>query len=344
MCIRGSLDVITTAGLAGWAHAPDARDGLTVQALLNHQVIGEAVADMHRPDLAAVGIGDGNCGYSITFYHSLDPLYLPFVAVKPEGGDVELPRTDIAGYGDFFQALFRQWPVTGRHRSVLGGLWTDRMDAVALLRARREIGMIAPAVADAVEALVRSGFMLLPLPVDATSAWGTAADPARRAIEAAIAAPNIIAALRAVLEDQPLVLRPHPCDPAGPFRQPSGLEALSSPAECLLLVAPLNGPVELEVVRDSHLLPEFTPDGVSRWMSRTGAEALGMAEQHGMLDRIVLAPDTLGVIGPGLLHRILAPEGGAAVALTLPARTAPLRHRLGDIREVVCDNGARIWS
>lgn len=342
MYIRGSLDVITTTGLAGWAHAPDARDGLTVQALLNHQVIGEAVADLHRPDLAAVGIGDGNCGYSITFYHSLDPLYLPFVAVKPEGGDVELPRTDLAGYGDFFQALFRQWPVTGRHRSVLGGLWTDRTDAAALLRGRREIGMIAPATADMVEALVRSGLMLLPMPADARRA--TAADPARRAIEAAIAAPDIVATLRAVLEDHPLVLRPHLCDSGGPFRQPSGMEALASPAECLLLVAPLNGPVELEVVRDSHLLPEFTPDGASRWMSRTGAEALAMAEQHGMLDRIVLAPDTLAVIGPGLLHRILAPEGGAAVALTLPARTAPLRQRLGDIHETVCDNGARIWA
>jgi hypothetical protein len=339
--IRGSLDVITTTGLAGWAHAPDTRDGLTVQALLNHQVIGEAVADMHRADLAAVGIGDGNCGYSITFYHPLDPLYLPFVAVKPEGGDVELPRTNIAGYGDFFQALFRQWPVTGRHRSVLGGLWTDRTDAAALLRARREIGMLAPAVADAVEPLVRSGLMLLPLQADAR---GAVVDAALRAMESAIAVPQVIAALRAVLEDHPLVLRPHLCDPAGPFRQPSGMEALASPAECLLLMLPLDGPVELEVVRDSHLLPEFTPDGASRWMSRTGAEGLAMAEQHGLLDRFVVAPDTLAVIGPGLLHRILAPEGGAAVALTLPARTAPLRQRVGDTREVVCENGARIWS
>ncbi len=347
MSIRGSLDVLTTTGLTGWAYAPEARDGLTVQALLNHQVIGEAVADIHRPDLEAVGIGDGRCGYSVTFYYHLDPLLLPFVVVKPEGGDVELPRTTISGYGEFFQALFREWPSTGRHRSVLGGLWTDRVDAAAQLRGRRDIAMIAPAAADAVEALVQAGVMLLALPAEART--DTAEDDpvtaARRAIEAALGAPNVIAALRAVLEDHPLVLRPRPCEAEGPFRQPSGIDALSSPGECLLLLVALNdAPVELEVVRDSHRLPEFTGDGVSRWTSRSGAEALVMVEQHGLVDRYTLPPDTLAVIGPGLLHRVLAPEGGAAAALAVPARSAPLSRRLAGTREVVCDNGVRIWA
>lgn len=353
MFIRGSLDVITSTGLTGWAYAHEARDGLTVQALLNHQVIGEAVADIHRPDLEAVGIGDGRCGYSITFYYRLDPLLLPFVVVKPEGGDVELPRATISGYGEFFQALFREWPSTGRHRSVLGGLWTDRVDAAALLRGRRDVAMIGPAAADAVEALVQAGMMLLALPTEAGSARketidgtdeGDAATAARRAVEAALGAPNVVAALRAVLEDHPLVLRPRLCETEAPFRQPSGMDVLASPGECLLLVLALNGAaVELEVVRDSHLLPEFTADGASRWMSRSGAEALAMAEQHGLLDHYTLPPDTLAVIGPGLLHRVLAPRGGAALALALPARAAPLSRRLAGAREVVCANGARIW-
>ena len=349
MSIRGSLDVITTTGLTGWAHAPEARDGLTVQALLNHQVIGEAVADIHRPDLEAVGIGDGRCGYSISFYYPINPLHLPFVVVKPEGGDVELPRTTISGYGEFFQALFRDWPGAGRHRFVLGGLWTDRVDAAALLRGKRDIAMIAPAVADAVEALVQAGVMLLPLPESEPGRGGArdgdAATAARRAVEAALGVPSVLAALRAVLEDHPLILRPRPCEAEEPFRQPSGTEGLASPGECLLLVLALTDtPVELEVVRDSHRLPEFTADGLSRWTSRSGTEALAMAGQHGLLDRYTLPRDTLAVIGPGLLHRVLAPENGATVALGLPARAAPLSRRLAGTREVVCGNGARIWA
>jgi hypothetical protein len=113
MSIRGSLDVITPTGVTGWAYAPEERF-VTVQALLGHQVIGEAVANLHRADLAGAGIGDGNCGYSITFYEKLDPLTLPFVSVKPEGGDVELPRVTVAGFGDFFGAVHRKRPPSQR--------------------------------------------------------------------------------------------------------------------------------------------------------------------------------------------------------------------------------------
>ncbi|MBV8616272.1 MAG: hypothetical protein JOY66_21230 [Acetobacteraceae bacterium] len=348
MSIRGSLDVITPTGATGWAYAPD-EPFLTVQALLGHQVIGEAVANMHRADLAAAGIGDGDCGYAITFYERLGPLHLPFVSVKPEGGDVELPRVTIAGFGDFFQALYRQWPASGRHRSVLGGLWTDRVDAPALLRGKRETGAIGAAPAGAVDDLIQAGMMLLALPPGRLGRWedegGTAEGKARVAFEAALHAPDVVAALRAVLEDHPLVLSPRPCAAEARFRQPSAMADLPSPAECLLLVTPHDETVvELEVVRDSHRLPEFTAGGESRWMSRTGAEALALAEPHGMVDRYVLPPDTLAAIGPGLLHRVRAPGSGAAAALAVPARAAPLRHLLGAEREVVCDNGARIWA
>ncbi len=337
MFIRGSLDEITPTGLAGWAYAPDARGGLTVQALLNQEMIGEAVADLHRPDLAAVGIGDGNCGYRIDFHVPLSPLMLPFVVVKPEGSDVEMPRAAVSGYAEFFQAMFRDWPASGRHRSVLGGLWTDRSDAAAMLRGRREIAMIAESIAEYVETLIHTGLMLLPL--------GRIAEDAvpARAVERVLEIPIVIAALRAVLEDHPLVLRPALCEPA-PFRQPSGTEALVSPAECVCLVLPLRAGVELEVVRGSHMLPEFSAAGMSRWVSRDGHEALAMSEQYGLLDRYTVNAESLAVIGPGLLHRVVAPEGAAASAIALPARAAPLRRRLGATHEVACANGARIWA
>lgn len=337
MFIRGSLDEISTTGLAGWAYAPDAQGGLTVQALLNQEVIGEAVADLHRPDLAAVGIGGGKCGYRIDFFTPLSPLMLPFVVVKPEGSDVEMPRAAISGYGEFFQAMFRDWPASGRHRSVLGGLWTDRIDAAAILRGRREIAMIGESIADHAESLIHAGLMLLPL--------GRGVEDAApgRAIERALEVPVVIAVLRAVLEDHPLVLRPEFCEPAG-FHQPSGREALASPAECLGLVLPLREGVELEVVRGSHQLPEFSAAGTSRWVSRDGHEALAMSEQYGLLDRYAVGAESLAVIGPGLLHRVLAPEGAAVCAIALPSRAAPLRRRLGTTQEVACANGARIWA
>ena len=337
MFIRGSLDEITTTGLAGWAYAPDAQGGLTVQALLNQEVIGEAVADQHRPDLAAVGIGDGNCGYRIDFHIPLSPLMLPFVVVKPEGSDVEMPRAAISGYHEFFQAMFRDWPASGRHRCVLGGLWTDRTDAAAMLRGRREIAMLAESIADHVESLIHAGLMLLPLGRGLEDAVPV------RAIERVLEVPLVIAALRAVLEDHPLVLRPELSEPAG-FRQPSGREALASPAESLGLVLPLRDGVELEVVRGSHQLPEFSAAGTSRWVSRDGHEALAMSERYGLLDRYAVDAGSLAVIGPGLLHRVRAPEGGAVCALALPARAAPLRRRLGTTHEVACANGARIWA
>src|ERR1700761_1909947 len=76
MSVRGSLDVVSTTGVLGWAYAAEDRAKLIVQALLNNAVIGESVANVHRADLAAVGMGDGNCGYKIDFYQEIDERYL----------------------------------------------------------------------------------------------------------------------------------------------------------------------------------------------------------------------------------------------------------------------------
>ena len=43
----------------GWAYAQGRRNDLIVQAVLSHEVIGDAVATEYRPDLAAVGMGKG---------------------------------------------------------------------------------------------------------------------------------------------------------------------------------------------------------------------------------------------------------------------------------------------
>jgi hypothetical protein len=350
MSIRVSLDTVTTAGATGWAYSLNQRDNLRVQALLNHAVIGEAIADLYRADLAAAGLGDGNCGYNIEFYHEIEPAYLPFVQVKLDGGDVDLPRSTLSGYADFFEALYRHYPVTGRTRSVFGGLWIDRVDAAAMLRARRDLGMIAPAPADAVELLVRAGLALISVEARPTGGNGKRAQGDRQAgaaIERILQMQAVTDVLHVVLDDWPLVLFPSLAGGEEPeaFHQPSGMHALPSPAECLALVVPVGAAeVGLEVVRDSHMLPEFTMQGTSRWTSRTGTEALQLVEEHGLVDHYVLTPDTVAMIGPGLLYRITAPADAAVRAVVIPSRATPLTPRTKGVREQVCAGGARIWT
>jgi hypothetical protein len=153
--------------------------------------------------------------------------------------------------------------------------------------------------------------------------------------------------LHAVLEDRPLAIAPRLVGGREPemFHQPSGMQALPSPAECVALVVPVGTrEVGLEVVRDSHLLPEFTMQGTSRWTSRVASEPLQMAEVHGMLDRYVLPPGSVAVIGPGLLYRVAAPADAAVRAVVIPSRAAPLLLRTKGAHEQVCANGARIWT
>ena len=351
MPIRGSLDVVTTTGAMGWVYSSSLKEKLTVQAVLNHAIIGESIANLYRADLLAAGFGDGTCGYSIEFYHEVDPLYLPFIMVKLGDGDVDLPRSTISGYSDFFQVLYRQYPMAGRNRSVFGGLWTDRIDAAAILRARRELGTIAPEPAEAVEFLVRVGLAVVA--TDAASVHGSDKQQRRdrqvapAAIQHALETRAVTDVLHAVLEDRPLAIAPCLVGGEEPemFHQPSGMQALPSPTECVALVVPVSTrEVGLEVVRDSHLLPEFTQQGASRWTSRVASDPLQMAEAHGLLDRYVLPPGSVAVIGPGLLYRVTAPADAAARAVVIPNRAAPLSLRTKGAHEQVCANGARIWT
>ncbi len=98
MSVRGSLDVVTIGYAAGWAYPTNTKGRLVVQALLNHAIIGEAVADLHRGDLASVGLGDGNYGFHIDFYNAIDVGAMPFVVVKVEDGDLDVPRSTQSGY------------------------------------------------------------------------------------------------------------------------------------------------------------------------------------------------------------------------------------------------------
>lgn len=347
MSIRGSVDSLTPEGAVGWAFDGRTAERLVVQALCGGRIIGEATADAYRHDLAEAGLGDGSCGFEIAFYDRLDPALLPFVSIRPRGGDVELPRYAAAGFADFFRSLHARHPAAGRHRSVFGGLWTDRTDARQLLAGRIAAGTAPAELAAPLGALIATGHVVLRnalapagLP-EAALARCEPGEPIGAEGEGRVALAALadllfrdvaLRPLRAVLDDQPLCTRIVPLRGVeSGFLQASAAEALPSPAECLLLVAVAGGIATLDIVRDSHALPEFTADGRSRWTVASADAALDLALGQGLsIEQVDLSPADLVIVGPGTLHR-LRTEGEATAlrAWILPRRVTPARFLAG---------------
>jgi hypothetical protein len=324
MMVRGSVDVLTSNEVIGWAFSPGRRDPVLVQAVLNHEILGETTAGIHRPDLAAAGLGDGNSGYVIKLFRPIDPLYFPFIVVKVDGGDAELPRAPTLGFGDFFRSLFVTYPAAGRSRSVFGGLWTDRTDAAALLRGKTGIGQIAPETVPAIEHLIHDGFAIIDLRVPPAEQEWRASLSAR--IADMLEDEALLPVLRAVLEDNPLVVKADwVADEETALAQPSAANPSPSPAECVEIVVPFGEDVVLDVVRDSHRLPEFTPHGVSRWASRAAGDGVSVVGANGLLGRLTLPMGSAALVGPGTLYQVRRELGSkSARLLCLAERGFPL--------------------
>jgi len=342
MSIRGSLDVVTADYASGWAFSPDASGSIALQAMLNEEVIGEAVADIFRGDLAAAGFGSGECGYMIQFHRRIDPLYLPFVVVRPAGGNTELPRWAPTGVVECFNSLFRSHPAAGRHRSVLGGLWTDRSDAVAILGGKLEIGQVTADDGEVLERLVRQGMTV----VEDVTELAPASEPDRETIGQVLSG-RLLRLLQIVLDDQPVVLKAETGSASRPFTQPSTETELPSPAECLLVVMPLGqSPLQLDLLREGHMLPEFNRDGVSRW-ARPGVVDIAETdlENLGLLERQEVPPGAVAIIGPGTPHVLHCEAQASALRLlVVPARGLPVRLLQDPARqEAVTAEGVRIW-
>ena len=354
MSLRGSIDSLDAEGASGWIFDGDRGFPVVVQAMLDGRVIGEAPAELPRPDLASAGLGDGRCGFRIPFYDPVDPAALPFVSVRPQGGDVELPRTNLTGFGEYFRALHARFPGAGRHRSVFGGLWTDRTDATRLLAGRVASGATPADLAPALRSFIADGYVVLksalaPAGFSAAEAAlvdsledGRPLDPrsdqaARRflgALPGMVFRDVALRMLRAILDDNPAIHRAALARGAGDaFAQPSVIEALPSPAECVAMVACLgNEPALVDVVRDSHTLPEFTSDGRSRWLVAGAAAGVEIAVRHALsVEHVEVGPLDLVLVGAGTMHRLRAPEGTAALtASCAPSRLGPSRFIAGE--------------
>jgi hypothetical protein len=322
--VRGSVDVVSSTEVVGWAFSPGRNGPVVVQAVINNEILGEAKAELLRPDLAASGLGDGKAGFLIRPYRPIDPLYFPFVAVKVDYGDAELPRTPLLGVAEFFGALFLKHPAAGRPRSVLGGLWIDRTDAPALLRSKLGIGQISAGTGAVMADLVQEGVAVIELRGELDQkAWrNNLANHLGEKLEDAA----LLALLRGVLEDNPLVVKAEWISSVeGWLTQPSAGNPSPSPAECLDVIISFGEDVVLDLMRESHRLPEFTPDGVSRYAGGTARAALAIAGANSIVDRIELRRGSAAIIGPGTLYRVRCASGSLALRiLCLPARGTPL--------------------
>lgn len=347
--IRGSVDAITKKQVSGWIYSDSKVDPVLVEAVINDQVVGTAVADLPRPDLAKVAFGEGKCGFEIRFEHEIDPMYLPFIQVRMAGTDLELRRWAAAGFQEFFRALYQRYPHAGRAASVFGGLWTDRIDAAALLKGRADIGVLAQAEANCIARFIHDG--AVPIARDLPKATPNGGRAKATDLPAAVAEvlfdETVLRTVRGILDDNPVAIRADMVEADQPgYAQMSALEDLPSPAECLGLVFPAREkPVAVEVVRGGHRYPEFLPDGLSRW-TQAAADRTAKATLSPDLpiDRHLVPRGSVLLVGPGALARIRPGAGGALRALVVPSRLSLLKfHQNPPTGELAHESGARIW-
>ena len=361
MTIRGSIDDLSPLGASGWAHDDQAGEPLLVQAMINGAVIGKSIADIERPDLASAGLGDGRCGFHIAFGGAIDPSQLAFVTVKPSRGDVEYPRTNLTGFVDAFRSMRARHPGIGWTRSVFGGLWTDRVDARRRLAGRVAIGAVAQDAAGPLGRFIEAGHALLSGALAPSGLDAHAVEAATR-LPAGLLAPHgnldaadLLAALpellfrdatlgllRGAFDDNPLVCRVELARGTTGFTQPSTTEPLPSPTECAAVVVGLGeGRLLLDIVRDSHALPEFTAGGEFRWLAGSAATLSLATTAAASIETLALGACDLAVIAPGTLYRLRVPEGMTAlVALATPNRQTPLRFLRGEGGEVTLRHGS----
>ena len=347
--IRGSIDTITNKRVAGWIYSDGHKEPLSVEVVINDEVVEKAIANLPRPDLAAAGFGDGKCGFDVQFKNEVGSLYLPFVQVRLAATDLELRRWAGAGFRDYFMALYQGYPRAGRSASVYGGLWTDRTDASALLKGRTDIGTVAVEDSNRLSRFIQDGAVLM-----SQERVGTArlvGKPVGGDFTAIVAATvfdeQVLKLLRAILDDHPVVVRADPVNSdEEEFLQMSTIEDLPSPAECLGIVFPAVGKsISVDIVRGGHRFPEFRQDGLSRWShARVLKATKSWLSPDSPVDRQLVPPGSALVISAGALCRVRAATGTAIRILVLPARLSLLRFfGRGPAGELTHESGARIW-
>lgn len=236
---------------------------------------------------------------------------------------------------------------------MLGGLWTDRLDAPQLMAGRIGVGACAAELQPALQELIRNGHVVLhnvlapngvsakdlsnieiatqPGSLDASGEGKFKA--ALTGVAALLFRDPIVRLLRAVFDDHPVVYRLDRLSGERGFKQVSAVEALPSPAECVAVyVGNPGGTVRIDVMRDSHELPEFSASGQSRWTAAGASELAQFAAEAGLsIESFELDALDVAIVGPGLVHRVVAShEAPVLQAIAAPRRVTPTRFLSGD--------------
>jgi hypothetical protein len=362
--IQGAVDLLSQDGIVGWLFGTELSRPTVVRAFLGERPVGETIANIYRPDLEQVGLGDGCCGFDIRFERRLEPEEIPFVAVRPGDHVLNLPINQRAPYLDLVKAVFAETAGGGRQRSVLGGLWTDRMDAAHMLVGRVAVGSVAAELQPVLQELIASGLVglpgaLAPAGLSASDIDSAALCAATRraageagvkralgALGALLFREQLVKLMRAVLDDHPVIYRLDVLRESTSFGQAALFEPMASPGECLLLYAgPAVRTARMDVIRASHELPEFTAGGKSRFTPAGAEGAGGLALEAGLsVDSQELSAADVTVVSAGLIHRLLVERDAPILrAIVAPRRVTPRRFLTGDTpwTEVSHISGAR---
>ena len=94
--LRGNLDIVTLHSVAGWAQ-DDAEPDVPVSLLVidNDQLLGRILANRHRPDLEAAGIGNGRHSFELDFPKALSPFEQHVIRVCREIDGADLAQSPV---------------------------------------------------------------------------------------------------------------------------------------------------------------------------------------------------------------------------------------------------------
>ena len=365
--ITGSIDKLTPQGAIGWLYHRELMEPVRIRAFLDNELIGETLASSYRADLHQVGLGDGHCGFDMSFTRPISESHLPFIKIKPDSIDLSLSLTGKAVYLDLLHAVLSNAHGAGRNRSILGGLWTDRTDAAQILTGRLAVGSCVADMQPMLQELIANGFVVLPgvlapngmtrkdalaldlqgksiaQDVDRDARLREALDTLAKLIFRDVA----VRLLRAVFDDHPVIYSLDKIEEEMEFHQAASLEALPSPAESLLLYVGFpGGNSRLDFIRESHEMAEFGPSGKSRWTFEGASDLGALAKQEGLsIGEAEFGNLDIVVVSPGLVHRVSGSSRAPVLAaFATPRRITPLRFLSGSDSwvEVNHVSGARI--
>ena len=94
MAIRGNLEEVTHERVRGWAFDPARpQDAITLRVLVDGVTVGHTVANIHRGDLEAAGIGNGRHAFDLPASGFRPPVGPCLVRVQDEASGEDIPNS-----------------------------------------------------------------------------------------------------------------------------------------------------------------------------------------------------------------------------------------------------------